>query len=132
MIKREADFPGGRHLILVVEDNRDNMRLTCDLLEAYGFRVDRADNPTEARRAISMRRPDLILMDISLQGMDGLTLTRILKKEPLTRDIPIVALTAHALKQDEVNAYAAGCDGFITKPINTRLFPRQIIKFLRQ
>ncbi|MDN5362538.1 MAG: two-component system, cell cycle response regulator DivK [Moorella sp. (in: firmicutes)] len=71
-------------------------------------------------------------MDISLQGTDGLTFTRMLKGDPGTREIPVVALTAHAMKQDRDNAYKAGCDGFIVKPIDTQALPELIHKFLRR
>ena len=74
--------------------------------------------------------PALILMDISLPGMDGLTATGILKNDPSTKDIPVVALTAHAMKGDEAKALQAGCCGYLTKPIDTRAFPNALTKFL--
>ncbi len=119
-------------LVLVVEDNADNMRLISDLLEIYHIQVIQAFNPAEALIALKQQKPDLILMDISLQGTDGLTFTRKLKSDLGTREIPIVALTAHAMKQDRDNAFQAGCDGFIAKPIDTRALPEMIHKFLRR
>ncbi|MGI9860528.1 response regulator [Moorella naiadis] len=132
MASREAVPLQGKPLVLVVEDNADNMRLINDLLEVYNIHVIQAVNPAAALTALQKQKPDLILMDISLQGTDGLTFTRMLKGDPGTRDIPIVALTAHAMKQDRDNAYKAGCDGFIAKPIDTRALPELIHKFLRR
>jgi CheY-like chemotaxis protein len=76
--------------------------------------------------------PDLILMDIALPGMDGLTLTRKLKADPRFKDVPVVALTAFAMKGDDRKALDAGCDGYITKPIDTRALPEQVQAFLRR
>lgn len=117
-------------LILVVEDNLANMRLVCDLLQLHGFRTFRAFSAVAALEIIRHEQPDLILMDISLKDMDGLSLAKLLKSNPATQNIPIVALTAHAMKQTEEDAYAAGCQGFIVKPIDTRSFPCQIRQFL--
>src|SRR6266542_3277431 len=114
-------MPGEK--ILVVEDNPLNMELTADILMAAGYGVLQAEN---AERGIAMaraERPALILMDVRLPGMDGLSATEILKGETETRQIPVVALTAHAMKGDEEKALAAGCVGYITKPINTRTLP---------
>ncbi|SMB98646.1 two-component system, cell cycle response regulator DivK [Thermanaeromonas toyohensis ToBE] len=117
-------------LVLIVEDNPANMRLVCDLLHVHGFRILRAFNALEALKIIRHNPPDLILIDISLKGMDGLSLVKLLKTNPATKNIPIIALTAHAMKQTEEDAYAAGCQGFIVKPINTRSFPSQLREFL--
>lgn len=116
--------------ILVVEDNPINLKLTSDVLEWEGYRVLRAVDAESARQMLHSDLPDLILMDIGLPGMDGLTLTRILKTEARTRTIPVVALTAFAMKGDEEKARDAGCDGYITKPIDVRSFPARIAEIL--
>ena len=115
--------------ILVVEDNPVNMELVVDLLEASGFLTVQADNAEDGIRMAQGERPDLILMDVALPGMDGLTATAILRQQPLTAHIPIVALTAHAMRGDEEKALAVGCIGYITKPINTRSFTRMVAEF---
>jgi two-component system, cell cycle response regulator DivK len=112
----------GNELILVVEDNPDNMRLTRFLLEDDGFEVLSAEDAEQALDVLKTSRPEVILMDVQLPGMDGLTLTRQLRADPAWSDVLIVALTAYAMKGDEENALAAGCDGYITKPVSTRTF----------
>ena len=122
-------MPGEK--ILVVEDNPLNMELTTDILGAAGYVVLQAEN---AERGIALARaesPALILMDVRLPGMDGLLATEILKGEVETRQIPVVALTAHAMKGDEDKALAAGCEGYITKPIDSRALPGEVAGFLR-
>jgi len=117
--------------ILVVDDNPTNLKLASDVLDAEGYQVAQAGNAEEALLIIEAHPPDLILMDIALPGMDGLALTRKLKADPATRQIVIVALTAFAMKGDEAKAYSAGCNGYITKPIDTRRLPDQVGGFLR-
>jgi CheY-like chemotaxis protein len=117
--------------ILVVDDNPVNLRLATLLLQKEGYTVDNADSAESALQVIEQSVPDLILMDISLPGMDGLTLTRRLKADAVLGRITIVALTAFAMKGDDLKAYAAGCDGYVTKPIDTRELPRQISEWLR-
>jgi CheY-like chemotaxis protein len=116
--------------ILVVEDNGPNMELVTALLEASGREVIQAWTAEEGIKIAVSEIPALILMDISLPGMDGLTATINLKQDPSTRDIPVVALTAHAMKGDEERALAAGCVGYVAKPIDTRAFPKAIAGFL--
>ena len=116
--------------ILVVDDNATNLKLASDVLEMEGYVVDRAVDAEQARRMIDGRAPDLILMDVALPGMDGLTLTRKLKADPTTRSIPVVALTAFAMKGDEEKAMEAGCDGYIAKPIDTRKLPETLARIL--
>ncbi|WP_309714532.1 response regulator [Armatimonas sp.] len=115
--------------ILVVEDNPVNMELVTDLLEVAGFDFISAMTAEEGIRLAEKELPDLILMDIQLPGMDGLEATQLLKQNPKTRHITIVALTAHAMKGDEERALAVGCIGYITKPINTRTFPNLVKEF---
>jgi CheY-like chemotaxis protein len=116
--------------ILVVDDNPINLKLISDLLESKGHEIFKAVDAEEAQVVLADILPELILMDIALPGMDGLTLTRILKANERTRHIRIIALTAFAMKADEVKARDAGCDGYVTKPINTRELPTQIAEFL--
>jgi CheY-like chemotaxis protein len=106
--------------LLVVDDNPTNLKLVSDVLTFGGFEVRRAVDAQSAQEAIAASCPDLILMDIALPDMDGLSLTRQLKAEPATQHVLVIALTAFAMKGDEARARAAGCDGYITKPIDTR------------
>lgn len=116
--------------VLVVDDNPINLKLAAHVLEAEGYRVDRAEDATGALTAIARDAPDLILMDLALPGMDGLTLTRQLKADPATRHIHVIALTAFAMKGDADRAREAGCDGYIAKPIDTRRLPLQVAELL--
>ena len=116
--------------ILVVDDNPTNLKLVSDVLAFEGHDILKAVDAEEAQLVLADTLPDLILMDIALPGMDGLTLTRKLKAEKRTRNIRIVALTAFAMKGDDQKALGAGCDGYIPKPIDTRKFPAQVATFL--
>jgi CheY-like chemotaxis protein len=116
--------------ILIIEDNRLNLELATDLLEAKGFNVASAQTAEEGLRLAREILPDLVLMDISLPGMDGLCATRTLKADPVTRHLTVIGLTAHAMKGDEEIALRAGCDGYLTKPINTRTFVPTITDFI--
>lgn len=118
-------------LIMVVDDNPVNLKLAQVLLSRKGFTVCTATDAYEARDMLKIVHPDLILMDIQLPGMDGLSLTRQLKVDPATQDICIVALTAYAMLGDEQKARDAGCDGYIPKPIDTRLFVSTVLGFLK-
>ena len=109
--------------ILVVEDTPVNMKVVRVLLTRHGFDVRTAATAEEALDVLQQFHPGLILTDVQLPGMSGLELTRKLKSDPSTRDIIVLALTAFAMKRDEKNAYDAGCDGYITKPIDTRTLP---------
>jgi len=117
--------------ILVIDDNVDNLLLTEILLESEGFEVRTAQDATLALAALEECRPNLILMDVQLPGMDGLELTRRLKQERAWRDIPVVALTSYAMSGDEEKARAAGCSGYVTKPIDTRQFAAEVGQYLR-
>ncbi len=118
--------------ILIIEDNPLNMELARDLLEAHGYTVREATAALDGIQSVRDQRPDLVLMDIQLPGMDGLTATRILREDSALADLIIVALTAHAMKGDEQKVLEAGCNGYISKPIDTRQFPAQIAEFLQQ
>jgi len=108
--------------VLVVEDNPANMTLATFLLESAGHTVLKASDAETGVALAGAEQPDLILMDIQLPGMDGLKATGLLKADPLTRDIPVVALTALAMKGDEERIRAAGCDGYIAKPLSYKDF----------
>jgi len=116
--------------ILIIEDNRRNLLLVRELLRIHGFRTLEASDGEEGIARAKAEGPDLILMDLQLPGMDGLTATRLLRQDPLTARIPVVAITAHAMKGDRERALEAGCDGYIAKPIDTRRFLAQIQAFL--
>lgn len=116
--------------ILLVEDNPVNMELAADLLELAGYVVLQAPSAEEAIAKARVAQPRLILMDVSLPEVDGLTATKALKEDPVTKAIPVIALTAHAMKGDEETALAAGCDGYLTKPIDTRTFADSVARFL--
>ena len=117
-------------LVLLVEDNVANQMLTVALLEREGYEVALANNSSELFDQLRSRRPDLILMDVGLPGHDGLFVTRQLKSDPNTAAIPVVAITAHAMAGDREQALAVGCDGYLSKPIDTRRFGAQIREFL--
>jgi CheY-like chemotaxis protein len=112
--------------ILVVDDNPTNLKLVSDVLEFDSYQVLKAIDAEQAQQIIQSTPPDLILMDIALPGMDGLTLTRKLKSDPATKKIVIIALTAFAMKGDDQKAADAGCDGYITKPVDTRRLSSQV------
>lgn len=118
--------------ILIVDDNRDNLKLTQLLLECEGYAVETAEDGEQALALLRTSRPDLILMDIQLPEMDGLDLTRRLRSMEELRKIRIVALSAYAMQADQENALAAGCNGYITKPIDTRAFPALIRRYLNK
>jgi len=122
--------PSPRGLILVVEDNPANQMLIQFTLEAGGYEVDVAGSAQEALVSLERRQPDLILMDIQLPGQDGLSLTRQLKADPAVKAIPVVALTARAMVGDRELCLAAGCSGYISKPIDTRAIADEIARFL--
>jgi CheY-like chemotaxis protein len=116
--------------ILIIEDNVLNLELATDLLEAKGFVVSSAQTAEEGIRMAQEILPDLVLMDVGLPGMDGLCATKELKANPATRHLTIVGLTAHAMKGDEEIARNAGCDGYLTKPIDTRTFVESTTRFI--
>lgn len=119
-----------RHPILVVDDNASNVKLMEALLAIENYEVRTAMDAEQAIAVLETFEPRLVLMDLQLPGMDGLELTRLLKRDPKRRHIIVLALTAYAMKGDEEKALLAGCDGYITKPIDTRLLPKLIARHL--
>lgn len=118
--------------ILVVDDTPANLALAVVVLEVSGCQVLTAESAEQAQSLLSTVVPDLILMDVALPGMDGLTLTRLLKADKRLQHVPVIALTAFAMDGDELKALQAGCDGYITKPIDTRSLPTQIEQVLQR
>jgi len=119
-------------LVLIVEDNPASMLLTDAVLKRAGFLTLGATCADEVRERLRDYRPDLILMDLQLPGVDGLTLTRELKSDPSLADIPVVALSAHAMKEDRWRVLTAGCDGYIAKPFDTRSIGREVEHYIAE
>ena len=118
--------------ILIVDDNTQNLKLARVVLANEGFDVYTASNAEDALQLLRTVTPRLILMDIQLPGMDGLELTRRLKADPATRAVRVIALTAYAMKGDDEKAFAAGCDGYITKPIDVERLPVVVRSYLAE
>ena len=114
--------------ILVIEDQADNRQILRDLLTNADLEVIEAENGEAGLAAAAAHKPDLILMDIQLPGMDGYEATRRLKADAMLRHVPVIAVTAHALSGAEQEARAAGCDGYVSKPIS----PRQLLAKVRE
>lgn len=120
-----------KDLILIVEDNDKNLKLARDLLRYHGFETIEATNAEEGIPLARERKPRLVLMDIQLPGMDGVSALERLRADARTADIPVVALTASVMKEDRERFDRAGFDGFITKPIDVKSFPEQIRGYIR-
>jgi two-component system cell cycle response regulator DivK len=118
--------------ILYVEDNQDNRVLVRRVLEAAGYRVLEAADGRAGIEMATAERPALILMDISLPGVDGFQVTAQLKAMQELRDVPIIALTANVMRGDRERTLEAGCSGYIQKPIDIDLLPEQVVAFLRK
>jgi len=118
------------HVILVVEDNERNLKLVRDVLEYAGYDVRVARTGEDGITLAVSEPPDLVLMDLQLPGIDGMEALRRLRESPRTADIPVVAVTAQAMKQDRERALAAGFNGYVEKPISVRAFPDQVRMFL--
>ncbi len=116
--------------VLIVEDNAANMELATDLLDAAGYTVLQSENAEIGIETAKTEQPALILMDVGLPGMDGLTAVGILLQDEQTRDIPVVVVTAHAMKGDQEKAMQSGCAGYITKPIDTRAFSKTVAAYI--
>ncbi|MFO0995334.1 MAG: response regulator [Alphaproteobacteria bacterium] len=120
-----------RKTILVVEDNELNMKLFEDLLQAHGYRIITTKDGKEALRLAKEHRPDLVLMDIQLPEISGLEVTRMMKADGDIRHIPVVAVTAFAMKGDEEKIRQGGCEGYISKPISVSRFIETVAHFLK-
>jgi two-component system, cell cycle response regulator DivK len=118
--------------ILIVEDNELNMKLLHDLLEAHGYPTITTREGAAALALARERRPDLILMDLQLPDMSGLDAVRELKRDPLTREIPVIAVTAFAMVGDDRRALSSGCDAYVSKPIALGAFLQTVESFLRE
>lgn len=116
--------------ILVVEDHLHNRELLVTLLELHGYSVITAGNGEEGVVRARAERPDLIILDMELPGLNGYEAARLIRSDPEIGRTPILAVTAHALPGDEAKALAAGCDGYISKPINTRGLPVKVRELL--
>ena len=116
--------------VLIVEDNELNMKLFRDLLEAHGYRTEGTSNGFEALDLVRKLRPDLVLMDIQLPQVSGLEVTRWIKDDPELRSIPVVAVTAFAMKGDEERIREGGCEAYLSKPISVGKFIETIRRFL--
>jgi len=115
-------------VILVIEDQEDNRRIMRDLLTSKGYEVIEAVNGLDGVKTAGTNRPDLILMDIQLPGIDGYEATRRIKANPETKKIPIIVVTSYALSGDDVKAFEAGCDAYVAKPFS----PRQLLAKIRE
>lgn len=118
------------HPILIVDDNPHNLKLARVVLSQEGHDVRTASDAEQALELLEQFHPRVVLMDIQLPGMDGLELTRRLKADPARRDIVIIALTAYAMKGDEEKARAAGCDGYLSKPVDIDELGRAVARHL--
>ena len=117
-------------MILVVEDHEDNRKIVRDLLTSVGYEIVEALNAEEGIAAAETHRPALILMDIQLPGFDGYEATRRIKANPSLTNIPIIAVTSYALDGDDVKAYDAGCDAYVSKPFSPRVLLDKIREFI--
>lgn len=116
--------------VLVIEDHEDNRRIVRDLLRATGYEMIEAVTGEDGVAAAERERPDLILMDIQLPGIDGYEATRRIKANPELNKTPIIAVTSYALSGDDQKAFAAGCDGYVTKPYSPRMLLAKIREYL--
>jgi len=121
-------MPGKR--ILVIEDHEENRRLLRDLLTSFGYELAEALTGEDGLATVAANPPDLILMDIQLPGIDGYETTRRIKANPSLRQIPVIAVTSYALSGDDVKAFAAGCDAYVTKPFDPGELLEQIREYL--
>ena len=119
------------HKVLVVEDNPQSMRVALMTLRPHGYRLLQATDGEEALEIAAEHKPDLVIMDLQLPKLDGLQATRRLKRMPGLGHVPVIAVTAHAMKGDEETVFQAGCNAYLPKPINTRELPGLVADMLR-
>ncbi len=117
---------------MVVEDNEKNRKLMRVVLKAKGYNIIEATTGEEALNLLKNQKPDIILMDIQLPGIDGLTLIKQIKASVVTKDIPIIAVTAYAMKGDEQKILDTGCDAYVSKPVNTQELPLIVEKYIKK
>jgi CheY-like chemotaxis protein len=129
---RKVRFSVKKKRVLIIEDQPLNLKMMRVLLEIDGYEVLMAVDAEAGLAIVRCEQPDLILMDIQLPGIDGLTATRMIKEDPLLKHIQVIAVTSRAMSGDREKALAAGCVGYITKPIDTRTFTREISRFLQE
>jgi two-component system cell cycle response regulator DivK len=118
------------NVVLIVDDDPKSMKLTYDLLNVFGYTTLTAANGLQAVEMAKSHKPDLILMDVQMPVMDGLTATRLIKADPKIQSIPIIVVTAYAMRDDQQKVIKAGCDGYITKPIDIQYLLQTIEKYL--
>jgi len=118
--------------VMVVEDNEKNRKLVRVVLKAKGYNIIEAATGEEALNLLKNQKPDIILMDIQLPGIDGLTLIKQIKASVITKDIPIIAVTAYAMKGDEQKILDTGCNAYVSKPINTQELPLIVEKYIKK
>jgi CheY-like chemotaxis protein len=131
-MKEASRRTGVGRTILAVEDNYLNMELFLEILDLEGYTVHPVYDAEEALKVVCGLQPDLILLDIALPGMDGLTALRLLKADPETRNIPIVVVSAHSMLTDEKAAREAGCSEYLTKPISTGALLATVAEYIRK
>lgn len=129
---RDVQARRGAASVLIVEDNELNMKLFSDLLSAHGFLVHQTRNGKDAVELARTHRPDIILMDIQLPEISGLEVTRRIKSDDALRDIPVIAVTAFAMKGDEERIRAGGCEAYISKPISVVTFLETVKRFANE
>ncbi len=117
--------------VMVVEDNEKNRKLVRVVLKSKGYNVIEATTGEEALNILKNQKPNIILMDIQLPGIDGLTLIKQIKADAATKEIPIIAVTAYAMKGDEQKILDTGCEAYMSKPINTQELPLTIEKYIK-
>jgi two-component system cell cycle response regulator DivK len=122
--------PTNRRLVLIIEDNAKNVKLMRDLLQFHGYRTREATTAEDGVAIALRERPDVILMDVRLPGIDGLAALNVLRADPRTAKIPVVAVTASVMPDERDRFTEAGFDGFVAKPIDIRAFPSQIEAYL--
>jgi two-component system cell cycle response regulator DivK len=123
--------PTNGKTVLLVEDNPHNRKIFSGMLAHAGFRVVEAVDGNEAMSKVASEKPNLVLMDLSIPGIDGWECTRRIKGDPATKDTPVIALTAHAMRGDEERAQAAGCDGYLSKPVSPKKVVEVVKKYLK-
>lgn len=130
MMSQTDSTAPGKKTVLIVEDNELNMKLFRDLLDVQGYHVLQADNGTDAFALAKEHQPDLILMDIQLPGKSGLDVTREIKADPELLKIPVIAVTAFAMKTDEQRIRDGGCEDYLAKPISVPIFLEKVKRYL--